>query len=163
MAERSAQFKTREKNRIANEIDGHAVDSSCDAGLQPTSRRILTSSEPTISTIEARSREIARIHPQSFPKSERGWPNINPTKALQILAALDLYGRETDTVIELGDTGVNNVPHDSIKLLLSKYEDVFPADIPPGVPPIRERLGNYSIIPMPEGTVPVHQIGRAHV
>ena len=116
MAERSAHFKTHEKNRIAREIDGHGVDSSCDAGLQPASRRNLNRSEPNINTIGDRSRETARNHPQSFPKTERGWPNINPTKALQILAAVDLYGRETDTVIELGDTGINTVPHDSLRL-----------------------------------------------
>ena len=73
------------------------------------------------------------------------------------MAAVNLYGRETDYVIELGDVSDQTIPHESLKLLLSEYEDVFPADIPPGIPPIRERLGEYFIIPMPEGTVPVHQ------
>ena len=158
MAERKAHFKTR-VDKINSEIDGHgrlfAIDSLPNSSLQLDSQRMLAD-RPNISTIIG-SREDTRKHLNPFTKVERGWPHINPVNTLQLLAAVDLYGRETETVIELGDTGTNTVPHDSLRKLLSEYEDVFPADIPPGIPPIRERLGNYSIIPMPEGTVPVYQ------
>ena len=83
MAERSAHFKSR-VNRIDKEIHNHTDDSLPNVSLQLTSQRMLDSTEPNISTI-GDSREISRNHPQCFTKSERSRPNINPTKALQIL------------------------------------------------------------------------------
>ena len=153
MAERSAHFKTR-VGKINSEINGHIDDSLSDPSLQLAPQRMLNP-EPNISTISD-SRKSLRNHPDSLTKI-KDWPNVNTANKLQLLAAVDLYGRETDYVIELGDVSDQTIPHDLLKLLLSEYEDVFPADIPPGIPPIRERLGEYSIIPMPEGTVPVHQ------
>ena len=152
MAKRSAYFPKTRVDKI-KEIHGHVSDLLSNPSLQLASQQMLNS-VPNISTIV--SHEDSCNHPQPLTKV-KGWPDINPVNTLQLLAALDLYGRETDSVIELGDDGINTIPHESLKSLLQKYEEVFPADIPPGIPPIRERLGQYSIIPMPEGTVPVYQ------
>ena len=97
MAERIAHFKTR-VGKIISEIHGHVSDSLKEPSLQLAPQRMLNP-EPNISTI-SESRKVLRNHPQSLTPV-KDWPNINTVNKLQLLAAVDLYGRETDYVIVL--------------------------------------------------------------
>jgi RNase H-like domain found in reverse transcriptase/Reverse transcriptase (RNA-dependent DNA polymerase)/Integrase zinc binding domain/Retroviral aspartyl protease len=78
-------------------------------------------------------------------------------KSLPYVGILDLFGRDTEEPIDLGEHGPGKVPHDQLAALLAEFSDVFPADIPAGVPARRERFGDIRIIPMAEGVVPVKQ------
>jgi hypothetical protein len=115
MAKRSAYFPKTRVDKIT-EIHGHVSDLLSNPSLQLASQQMLNS-VPNISTIV--SHEDSCNHPQPLTKV-KGWPDINPVNTLQLLAALDLYGRETDSVIELGDDGINTIPHESLRSLLQK-------------------------------------------
>lgn len=77
-------------------------------------------------------------------------------QAICATARIDLYGREVaegEPVWDLGPTGLDNVPHTELKALLEEFSDVFPADIPPGIPP--DRGLKLSVFPLLPGAKPI--------
>jgi hypothetical protein len=68
------------------------------------------------------------------------------------MVALNLFGRSRSMsleAVELGSTGPPFVPHDQLRALLAGHQDVFPQDIPKGVPP--ETVG-LSVFPLERAT-----------
>jgi hypothetical protein len=71
------------------------------------------------------------------------------------LYAVDLYGRELRdemSAMDLGPTGPEFVPHTELRAVLTEFSDVFPIDLPKGLPPARGM--GLEVFPLKEGTVP---------
>ena len=89
---------------------------------------------------------------QASCEAKNSWlKSIIPVKP-QLLSQVKLYSRDTGTVIELSDIGNGTISYEQLKKMLMEYQAAFPADILAGISTILARLGNCSIIPMPEGS-----------
>ena len=91
--------------------------------------------------------------------ANQAWLGLGKSKTAKdvpFMGVLDLFGRETTVDLDLGEVGPGLIPHDQLSALLKEFSDVFPADLPPGIPGVRfERFGDIKVIPLIEGAKPV--------
>ena len=81
-----------------------------------------------------------------------------PHHRRKLLMSVDLFGRETGFEFELGEDSPLGIPHHKLQAILQEYSDVFPKDLPMGIPKERQLLcENIKVIPLEEGATPRKQ------
>jgi hypothetical protein len=101
-------------------------------------------------------------------ESRQGQHELNTIRAPEAegsFRAQQTCGEEPDTKgVSLGTTSPKNmgitsglVPENTLQQLLAEYAEVFPADLPPGLPPERE-IGH--VIPLQQNAIPPYRRNR---
>ena len=158
MAKRTVRFAQRM----------HPADPKPDTLQIRVERSAVQSRDVGTPTSEATAR-LSRSKPISPPTELIGLLAIHSrsdvlvkTATEGLLAAVnssrDLFGRDTELSFELGELQPLGMAHPELSKILQEYSDVFPPDLPRGVPPERRALcENIKAIPLEPGAQPKKQ------